>query len=98
MDALQQFLSVLLVLGLLAAVWFVIHHAGRRGWPDLPHSGRNGQRELECIARLSLGPQHSLYLVRVGRRQVLLGIHPSGFESLSARSSGFEPAPNEAAE
>lgn len=52
-------------------------------------------RRLEMLDRLSLTPQHSLHLVRLGNRTILLGRSPSGLallDTAEGRSDGAEEA------
>ena len=42
------------------------------------------QRKLEVLERVALGPQHSIHLVRVGDRQVLIGTSPSSCQVLES--------------
>jgi flagellar biogenesis protein FliO len=45
---------------------------------------RRGQGRLERLERLSLSPQHSLNLVRVGDRELLIAVHAGGCTLLEA--------------
>ena len=80
MDVVKQSLAITLVFVLLwAALWFL----RKRGSAAIsfPHSrAKNGL--LESRAKLSLTAQHSLHLVRVGDRELVLGIHPTGVSVL----------------
>lgn len=42
----------------------------------------NIKRDLESIERLVLTPQHSIHLVRVKNRMLVVGLHPSGMSVL----------------
>jgi flagellar biogenesis protein FliO len=77
MEPLQQAAAVLLVLVLLGATIYMLRAKGmtmmlRRG------SGGAGQKQLEAIDRLSLTPHHSLHLVKVEGRTVLIAVSPGG--------------------
>jgi flagellar biogenesis protein FliO len=77
MEPLQQAAAVLLVLTLLGAALYGLRSKGlavmlRRS------SGGTGQRQLEAIDRLPLTPHHSLHLVRVEGRTVLIAVSPAG--------------------
>ena len=77
MDPLQQAAAVLLVLVLLGATIYGLRAKGvvtmlRRS------SGGMNQRQLESIDRLPLTPHHSLHLVRVEGRTVLIAVSPNG--------------------
>ena len=73
MDLVRQTAAVGAVLALLAATlaWL------RRRGLALPARKTAGRR-LECLERLSLGPQHTLHLVRVGGTELLLASTPAG--------------------
>ncbi len=94
MEMLQQLLAVALVLGLLvAAVWLL----KRKGWARISARGPRGSRadgqpRLEVIDRLVLTPQHSLHLVRLADRTLLVGLSPSGCNLLETAGSSPESA------
>jgi flagellar biogenesis protein FliO len=77
MEYFQQFVAVA---GVFAALGALLWWLRRRGWTgsgwaaSLPRR----RRELECVERLSLGPQHSLHLVRAGGRLMLVASSPGG--------------------
>ena len=83
MEYFQQLVTVAGVLaGLAATLWWL----RRRGWAGgLPKR----RRELECLERLPLGPQHSLHLVRAGGRLMLVAASPGGC-ALIGQLSGEE--------
>jgi len=85
MEALEQTMAVGLVLLLLGGtLWWL----RRRGFAGLTVARRGGERRMECLERLPLGPQHTLHLVRVGDVELLLASSPSGcalVETLSRR-------------
>ena len=77
MEIAEQIAGILAVFGLLAfAVWTLGKKNGR------PWFGFRNRAKLEggmtVADRLVLTPQHSLHLVRVGDRMVLLATHPQG--------------------
>ena len=61
--------AVLLLLG--AVLWWL----RRRNF--VVAAGRP-RRQLECLERLPLGPQHTLHLVRLGDTALLLASTPAG--------------------
>jgi len=77
-------MSVALVLALLGGSLWAINRksALRLRWP-----ARGGSRavELELVERLPLGGQHSLHLVRMGDRALLVAAHGSGCTLIEAR-------------
>jgi flagellar biosynthetic protein FliO len=88
MEFVQELAAVGAVLALLAAtLWWL----RRRGFAALVPMKRTAGRRLECLERLSLGPQHTLHLVRVGDTALLLASTPSGCALVqSLPSSGVE--------
>lgn len=87
MDSIQQALSVVAVLALLACTLFWLRTRGMaqftmRGF----RSGAN--RRMQSIERLALTPQHSLHLVRVGERELLVAVSPGGCSLLQAGDEG----------
>ena len=69
--------AVLLVLVLLGATLYALRGRGLRMVMPRRASGGN-QRQLESIERLPLTPHHSLHLVRVEDRTVLVAVSPNG--------------------
>jgi flagellar biogenesis protein FliO len=89
MEAIQQTLVVVFVLGLLGVtVWWLrsqgIARFSGRGL------GRGGVRRMQAIERMALTPQHSLHLVKVGNRVLLIAVSPGGCSVLD--SGGWEIA------
>ena len=79
MDVIRQSLAITFVFFLLwAALWFL---RKRRGISF--SKGRSTKGLLESRAKLALSAQHSLHLVRIGGRDIVLALHPSGVTLLS---------------
>ncbi|MFB3776034.1 MAG: flagellar biosynthetic protein FliO [Bryobacteraceae bacterium] len=76
-------LAVAAVFGLLLATMAWLR---RRGLARPPGTGswHRPPRRLELVDRLSLTPQHSLHLVRMGERAILVGRSPSGLSLLES--------------
>jgi len=77
MEWVRQILAVSGVLLMLAAsLWWL----RRRGLARCGRRSARGARTrtLEAVERLALGPQHSLHLVRLSGRGLLVGISPAG--------------------
>ena len=82
---------MMVVLGLLSgALWFL----KQKGWArtSFRRPGKPGQPRLEVIDRLALGPQHSLHLVRLADRTLLVGLSPQGCSLLESGPSMTLPA------
>jgi len=79
MDAIGQALVVVFVLGLLGATlyWLRAQGIARFGGKGIG-MGRGGARRMQTIERLALGPQHSLHLVNVSGRVLLIAVSPGG--------------------
>lgn len=82
MEVMQQLLAVALVLGALcAAVWLL----KRKGWAHgRVSSFRDARVKLEIVGRLSLTPQHSVHLIRLADRVLLVGLSPNGCNVLES--------------
>ena len=87
MEVIQQMAAVGLVLLLLGASRWVLR---RRGIGGLTLAGRSAQRRLECLERMPLGPQHTLHLVRVDGRELLVAASPSGCTLLDRPAVGLD--------
>jgi len=74
MEPIRQVLAVSAVLSLLAACLWWLRRKG------LVRQGAGGPRKraLQSVERLTLGPQHSLHLVRLAGRGLLVGTSPAG--------------------
>lgn len=77
MDAMREISSVSAVLLLLAAALWWLRRKGLAGY-RARGSGSPRGRTLQPVERLMLGPQHSLHLVRLGGRGLLVAASPAG--------------------
>lgn len=77
MEAIQQTLVVVFVLGLLGATLYWLRGKGLARFNGRG-LGRGGARRMRTIERLALTPQHSLHLVNVGGRVLLIAVSPGG--------------------
>ncbi len=82
MDLIQQSFGITLV---FLALWLTLWWLKRRGFASLGTRLKysDQKREMETIERLALTPQHSVQLIRVQNRVLLLGLHPAGLTVLS---------------
>ena len=81
MEAIQQVLGVVVVLALLGgALWWL----RRKGLAQFNVRGPGGgkTRSMKVVERLALTPQHSLFLVRVAGRTMLIAASPGGCSML----------------
>jgi flagellar biosynthetic protein FliO len=82
MEMLQQLLAVALVLGALCTLVWALK---RKGWAAGGLSKtRETQTQLEVIGRLALTQQHSVHLIRLADRVLLVGLSPSGCNVLES--------------
>ena len=77
MDAIQPVIAVLFVLGLLGGGLYWLRAKGLARFNG-KGAGRLGTRQMRVIERLPLTPQHSLHLVTVGGRRLLVAVSPGG--------------------
>jgi len=75
MDIIRQSLAITIVLGLLwAALWLL----RKRGALGIVPRKASDTGALESRGRLALSQQHSIHVVRVRERELVLALHPSG--------------------
>jgi flagellar biosynthetic protein FliO len=86
MEAFQQLWAVVVVLGVLCGGLWVLK---RKGWARTAsrRGADDGLPRLEIVDRLPLTPQHSLHLVRLADRTLLIGLSPNGCNLLESTSS-----------
>jgi flagellar biogenesis protein FliO len=71
MEFFQQGLALVVVFGLLGtALWFVKTRQN-------PNLRLRGERRMEVVERVALTPQHTLCLVKVDDRLIMIGTAPS---------------------
>jgi len=76
MELSEQLIAVVIVLGILAASLWLLQ---RKGLVRTTIRARGaGKPPLELIDRLALTPNHSLHLVRLADRTILVGLSPNG--------------------
>lgn len=92
MESIQQALTVFSVLALLACTLYWLR---ARGVAQFTVKGLRGSshRQMESIERLPLGPQHSLHLVRITGRVVLVAVSPGGCSILDGSAWERNGAP-----
>ena len=83
MEPLQAVTAVFVVLALGAALYWL----RTRGMVSLKVAA-GSQKRLQSIERLPLTPQHSLHLIRVAGRTVLIGVSPGGCSVLDRGDFG----------
>jgi hypothetical protein len=84
MDFFQQAAGVLIVLAALGAVVLIGKNRGYMHFA-LPVRVRGGRpQRMQVLERLALSPQHSLHLVTVDGRTVLVAASPGGCQLLES--------------
>jgi flagellar biogenesis protein FliO len=79
MDVLRQVFSILLVFSLLGAVLWALRRGGRVNFQGFARKRILGNtRAMIAVERLSLTPQHTLHVVRIHGRELLVATHPQG--------------------
>jgi len=86
METFQQLWGVVIVLGVLCGGLWLLK---RKGWArtSFRRSDEDGGPRLEVVDRLPLTPQHSLHLIRLADRTLLIGLSPNGCNLLESTSS-----------
>ena len=76
MDIVRQSLAITFVFALLSAALWCLRKRGniRAGFPR----ARAAHGVLESRGKLALGPQHSIHVVRIGERDMVVAVHPAG--------------------
>ena len=77
MEDIQQALVVMAVLTMLGVALYVLRAKGMVRFA-VKGMGNSGERRLQSIERLPLTAQHSLHLVRVAGRVILIAVSPGG--------------------
>ena len=79
MDVLRQGFSVVLVFSLLGAVLWALRRGGRVSFQGFAKKRILGHTQsMGVVERLVLTPQHTLHVLRVNGREVILATHPQG--------------------
>lgn len=78
----EQILAIFIVLALLISGLWLLRRKGFASMKLGVRSSAGSPKRMELLERVPLTPQHSLHLVRVEDRLVLIGISPSGCASL----------------
>jgi flagellar biogenesis protein FliO len=85
MESLQQIGAILLVLGLLGSALYFLKKKKLAGFD----AGLRGGHRLHVLERVSLGPQHTLCLVRVDERIVMVSTSPASCQVSELPSSAL---------
>ncbi len=77
MDVLRQVSAVVLVFGLLGLFLWKMRGRGFSGAAFLRRSEQK-ERRLQSVERLALTPQHTLHLLIIAGREIVVATHPQG--------------------
>ena len=88
MEPLQQATAVFVVLALLGIAFYWLRVKGMARF-SLPGMAGSNPRRLQSIERLPLTAHHSLHLVRVAGRVVLIAVSPGGCSVLDGGDRDF---------
>lgn len=91
MDVVQPLAAIVLVMALLGGALLLLKKRGAASF-RMPGVSGSAARKLEVMERISLGPQHSLHLVRAGDRLLLVATAPNSCQFLDYMSSREEKA------
>lgn len=83
MDLIQQILSVGFVFAALGVALWWLNRKGLAQFGSIRRPKRSPSR-LEQVERLRLTPQHTLLLVRLADRGLLISLHPGGCNLLES--------------
>jgi flagellar biogenesis protein FliO len=86
MEIARQVSAVILVFALLDAALWMLRRGGSLRFGRGPRAP--GARSLQAVERLALTPQHSLHLVKIGGREVVVATYPQGCVLLTERAQG----------
>ncbi len=81
--------SLLLVLALLGAMMWMLKRL------KALQEKHNGPRQMELLETLTVGVRQKIALVRVGSRQVLVGMTPGQFTALGSWDTATATRPDE---
>ena len=84
----EQILAIFIVLGLLISGLWLLRRKGFASVKLGLAKGLGGARRMELLERMPLTPQHSLHLVRVEGRLILIGVSPGSCAQVDS-FSGF---------
>lgn len=79
----QQLLAVSLVLGLLFAALWLLRRKGLASLPGMPVLKGGAPRRMRVLERVPLTAQHSLHLVALPGRLLVVGVSPASCRALA---------------
>ena len=83
----RLFLGTIFVLGLaVVSLW------GVRRWMQFNAPANSAPREMRLIETLQLGNRCSMHLVKMGKREILIGVDGAGIKTVVPLAASFEDA------
>jgi flagellar biosynthetic protein FliO len=87
-DLVQPLGAVVLVLGLLGATLYFLRRNGVASFSGgAAFRSQSKERQMRVVERMALGPQHTLHLVRVGERMILISTAPGSCQLIDSAVS-----------
>ncbi len=90
---LGQIIAVFSVLTLLAAMLWLLRRRGLATVNTVLAKRLSKQKWMQVVERMPLTANHSLHLVRIGDRVILIGVSPSGCQQLDSFAAPLSPVP-----
>jgi len=87
-DILQPVSAVILVLGLLGSLLVALRRRGMASFSGFSGVAASTARQMKLVEKIPLGAQHSLHLVRVGDRLILVATGPGSCQMMDAAEKG----------
>ena len=81
-DMYRQFFGVLLVLGILVAALYLLKQRGIARFTGIRRLG-GPERIMKVVERIPLTPQHTMHLVQIGQRRVLISSSPGSCQLIT---------------
>ena len=91
MDIVRQSLAILFVFSLL---WTALWLLRKKAWV---RRNKTAPGLLESRGKLALTARHSIHLIRIGDRNLIVALHPDGVTFLGDAAPAAECAPKQAA-
>ncbi len=79
----MEMVAVAIVLILLGATLWMLQRRGIANWNGQLFRRASATKNMNVLERIPLTPNHSLHLVRVLDRAILVGVSPSGCTQLA---------------
>jgi flagellar biosynthetic protein FliO len=90
----EQILAALFVLALLGGSLWLLRRKGLASLNLTFPKRFSGARQMRIVERVSLTAHHSLHLVRIHNRTILIGVSPSGCNRIASfQDSSCEQKP-----